>query len=209
MMVRPFESSRVPLPRDFRRLPIDPTQPLDVEIGCGVGFHPLRYARRNPDRQLVAFERTREKFAKFAGRVSHHEELPNLIPVHGDAVNWIAHSFAPESVDRYFLLYPNPYPKESQRNLRFHLMPFFSVLRDTLKQGGTITLATNEEFYAGEAVEAMREIWGLRLLERRELPFDSVPRTHFEKKYLARGDRCWNLVWQKPVPAATEPFDSW
>jgi tRNA G46 methylase TrmB len=194
-MIRSFEASKVPLPPDFRKLPLDGNRPVDVEIGCGVGFHPLKYARQNPERQLVAFERTREKFAKFSGRLGNHERLPNLIPIHGDAIAWISHGFAPESVDRYLILYPNPYPKESQRNLRFHVMPFFSFLRATLKRGGTVTMATNEEFYMREACAMMREQWGLKLVECREIPGDSMPRSHFEKKYLERGDRCWNMVW--------------
>jgi tRNA (guanine-N7-)-methyltransferase len=199
-MMRNYEATKVPLPTNFRRLAIDPSRPLDVEIGCGVGFHPLRYAETHPDRTLVAFERTVEKFEKFTGRLKNHPELPNLIPIHGDAIPWITHTFAPESVDRYFLLYPNPYPKESQRNLRLHMMPFFARLRDTLKQGGSITIATNEEFYASEAREVMREQWGMKLLDSRVLPLDSKPRTHFEKKYLERGDQCWNMVWTKSAP---------
>ncbi len=193
--VRHFERAKVPLPPDFRKLPLDLSKPVDVEIGCGVGFHPLKYARAHPERQVVAFERTSEKFAKFRGRVENHADISNLIPVHGDAVHWISHTFAPQSVDRYIMLYPNPYPKESQKNQRFHAMPFFSVLRDTLKRGGTITMATNEEFYMREARLMMREVWGLSLVECREIPLDSVPRTHFEKKYLLRGDKCWNMVW--------------
>jgi tRNA (guanine-N7-)-methyltransferase len=194
-MPRFFEPSKIPLPPDFYRLPLDPSRPVDVEIGCGVGFHPLRYARENPDRQLVAFEKTSAKFAKFTSRIENHASLPNLFPVHGDAVAWISHAFQPDTVDRYFLLYPNPYPKESQRNLRFHAMPFFSYLRATLKRGGTITMATNEEFLVREARTTMREQWGLTLVECRELARTDSPRTHFEKKYLERGMRCWNLVW--------------
>ncbi len=196
-LIRNFEHAKMPVPPDFRVLPLDPSRPLDVEIGCGVGFHPLRYAEKNPERQLVAFERTTEKFEKFSGRLRNHPKLSNLFPVHGDAIPWITHGFAPESVDRYFLLYPNPYPKESQRNLRFHLMPFFSRLRDTLKRGGSITIATNEEFYMSEAKLVMREQWGMKLIDCRELPLDFTPRTHFEKKYLLRGDRCWNMVWTR------------
>ncbi|HEY8278503.1 MAG TPA: SAM-dependent methyltransferase [Bdellovibrionota bacterium] len=193
--MRHFEPRKVPMPPDFRKLPVDPDRPLDVEIGCGVGFHPLRYARMNPDRQIIAFERTSAKFARFEGRIRNHPELPNLFAIHGDAVAWISHGFAPESVDRYFLLYPNPYPKESQKNQRFHSMPFFSFLRATLKRGGTLTLATNEEFYMREALSEMREQWGLKLVECREIDRNSAPRSHFEKKYLERGDRCWNMVF--------------
>ncbi|MGZ3695160.1 MAG: SAM-dependent methyltransferase [Bdellovibrionota bacterium] len=176
---------------------LDPALPLDVEIGCGVGFHPLRYAQENPGRQLVAFERTAEKFEKFQGRLAHHIALPNLIPIHGDAIPWLTHALKPSSVERYFILYPNPYPKESQRNLRFHEMPFFSVIVETMKVGGTLTLATNMEFYRDDARKKIVGEWGLKLLSEELIASDSKPRTHFEKKYLLRGERCWNLVFAK------------
>ena len=196
--MRSFHPEKVPVPPDFQPFDIDPAKPLDVEIGCGVGFHPVHYARAHPERQLIAIERTSEKFEKFLGRIRGHAPLPNLIPVHGDAVAWITHGIRPASVDRYFLLYPNPYPKESQRNLRFHEMPFFAQLRATMKPGGTITIATNEKFHADEARERLTTYWEMKLVEVRILDPSESPRTHFEKKYLARGEACFNLVFKRP-----------
>jgi tRNA (guanine-N7-)-methyltransferase len=196
--MRSFSPEKVPLPPDFRALAaLAEGKPLDVEIGCGVGMHPIRYARANGERRVLAFERTSEKFAKFAQRLTNHDPLPNLTAIHGDAVAWITHALPPASVDRYFILYPNPYPKESQRNLRFHEMPFFSRLKESLKTGGELVLATNEEFYAREAKTKLVADWGLFLREEEILRPDFPPRTHFEKKYLARGERCWNLIFYK------------
>lgn len=197
LAVRDFSVSKIPIPKDFQPFRLDLGRPLDVEIGCGVGLHPLRCARRNPERQVIAFERTREKFAKFRGRLAHHESLPNLLAVHGDAISWIAHGISVGQVDRYFLLYPNPYPKESQRNLRFHEMPFFAHLLATLKPDGTLTLATNRRFYAEDARTRITGEWGMRLVDESLIASDAEPRTHFEKKYLLRGEPCWNLEFQK------------
>ena len=196
--MRAFDPKKVPVPPDFRPFVLEPGRPLDVEIGCGVGYHPVHYAKANPGRRLIAFERTTEKFEKFLGRIRGHAPLPNLTPVHGDAVAWITHGFGPAQVDRYFLLYPNPYPKESQRNLRFHEMPFLAHLTRTLKPGGTFTVATNERFYLDDSRARMREVWGYELVEERALPSAEAPRTHFEKKYLGRGQPCWNQVFRRP-----------
>lgn len=193
--MRAFHPEKVPLPPDFRSLTLDPEMPLDIEIGCGVGFHPLHYARANPRRQIIAFERTSEKFEKFLGRLKNHPALPNLHPIHGDAIPWIVHGVSPESVDQYFILYPNPYPKESQRNLRFYAMPAFVALLKTLKPEGILILATNEKFYADEAEESFVSDWGMKLEIREK--YSGTPRTHFEKKYLVRGEVCWNLIFQK------------
>lgn len=193
--MRAFHPEKIPLPPDFRSLSFDPNKPLDIEIGCGVGFHPLHYARANPERQIIAFERTSEKFEKFLGRIKNHPALPNLIPIHGDAIAWIVHGIAPESVSQYFILYPNPYPKESQRNLRFYAMPAFVALLKTLKPRGKLILATNEKFYADDAEEIFVREWKMKLESRQN--YNETPRTHFEKKYMARGEKCWNLIFEK------------
>lgn len=184
-----------PKPKDFRVLPVP--DPLDVEIGCGVGFHPIRYCLENPNRTLWAFERTEEKFQKFFRRLERHPQIKNLQAIRGDGVLWMAHLQLSQKVDRIFLLYPNPCPKNSQKNLRFHNMDLFHYVLEALKIGGTVTMATNEAFYREEALSVMRERWGLELIS--DLPWEGKPRTHFEKKYLARSQSCWNLEWKKTV----------
>lgn len=175
--------------------------PLDVEIGCGVGLHPIRYAHSHPDRFLVAIEQTRTKYEKFAGRVANHEGLSNLLPVHADAIEWITHFVLEGSVDRYFFLYPNPNPKPKDENKRWYAMPFMEKVLSTLKPGGTLAIATNEAFYARDAEAFLTRIWGMTLVERREIHQSRMPagfpRTHFEKKYLERGQICFDLLLRK------------
>ncbi len=168
---------------------------LDIEIGCGVGFHPIDYAKNNPERLLVAIEKTSEKFAKFLGRLEKHPQIKNVVPVHTNAIWWVAHYVKPQSVDRYFILYPNPYPKDPQK--RFFEMPFMTYLVETLKPGGIITLATNEKYYFDESLENAQKIFGLKVIENRIVEKSEKPRTHFEKKYLERGETCYNLVLKK------------
>ncbi len=184
----------VPRPKDFQALAV-PSK-FDIEIGCGVGFHPIRYAQENPDRFLLAFERTEEKFTKFARRLERHPPLKNLTAIRGDGMAWIVHGIPKESVNQYFFLYPNPYPKNSQKNLRFHNMPLFQWVVESLKPGGRITQSTNSQAYADEAERVTKTRWGLPIVKR-EI-WTGTPRSHFEKKYQARGENCWNLVWEKP-----------
>lgn len=66
-----------------------------------------------------------------------------------------------------------------------------------MKKGGALILATNETFYAEEAEEMLVEKWGLKLISKAKLEPGTVARTHFEKKYLARGESCWNLEFRR------------
>jgi len=182
-----------PLASHFRTLKSD-AQALVVEIGCGVGLHPIQFAQKNPDTFIIAIEKTADKFDKFQRRFEHHN-LPNLLPVHANVQHWVPQHLQANEVDAYYMLYPNPYPKESQKNKRFMNMPFMACVIKTLKPGGQITLATNELFYYEEAKAVFVDTWGLDCIEDRIIAADEPPRTHFEKKYLSRGARCYNLVF--------------
>ena len=112
--IRSFRAEKIRKPRNFIEPKFAPGIPLDLEIGCGVGWHPIHYARQNPDRFLVAIEHTRTRFESFERRTVRHPELKNLMAIHADAIEWVTHVLMPESVERIFLLYPNPAnPKNS------------------------------------------------------------------------------------------------
>ena len=196
--MRPFNASKVPRPAidlDFKKVRY--FRHTDLEIGCGVGRFAIDRASKNPHRAVIAIEKTQERFSKFARRIENHPALPNLFPVHGEAASVVTHFIPPESLDAIFLLYPNPYPKLKQRNLRWHNRAFMAFLLDRLRASGTFTIATNVEDYRDEAVQMMTSTWDLDILEDRRLTLTETPRTHFEKKYLLRGDDCWNLIFQK------------
>ncbi|MDR3607914.1 MAG: SAM-dependent methyltransferase [Oligoflexia bacterium] len=190
--MRPFRSENISKPRGTLPFAYPSIEvPLDVEVGCGVGWHPIRYVRENPKRTLVAIEHTRTRFSRFERRIASHDPLPNLHPVHADAVKWITHFLRPATVDRYFFLYPNPRPKP------WYSMPFFARVVETLKVGGTVTLATNESFYYVAAKNYFTRVWGLEIVSDRSIAPIEKPRTHFEKKYLSRGESCFDLVVRK------------
>ncbi|WP_127717103.1 hypothetical protein [Halobacteriovorax sp. HLS] len=195
--MRKFSIDNIPKPK------IDsfeyPSLPLDIEVGCGVGLHPIQYSGANPDRYLVALEHTRDKFEKFHRRFINHGSPTNLLPLHENAISWISHVLEKETVSKYFFLFPNPNPKPAHQNKRFHAMPFMQQVIHTLRPDGEIIFATNELFYAQECKEFMTSTWKLQLIESKEITSrDGVRgRTHFERKYLERGQTIYNLTFKK------------
>lgn len=192
--IRPFNKAAIPKPPG-EAIALQ-TPHLFVEIGAGQGLFAVQFPQMYPDATLIAIERTQTRFAQLHQRITHNP-CPNVIPIRANAVHWIAHYLAEQSVDAYFILYPNPYPKASQRNKRFHAMPFMGHLIATLKPGGTLTLATNQAFYHAEAKAMLTQVWNLTCVSDRLISTGDRPRTHFEKKYLERGDRCTELVFRK------------
>ena len=198
--MRDFDPSRVPEPRSSVRFP-ESDRPVDLEIGCGAGYHPIRYAKEHPERLLIAIERTRNRYARFEGRLAGHPELQNIIPVNDDAIPWVTHRVPEESLGRVFLLYPNPYPKSAQANKRWQFMPFMKHLIGCIKPSGQLIMATNIQTYAEEAKEMMVATWGLNLSRHTVISLNERAgkdaQTHFERKYLERGERCHELVFER------------
>jgi tRNA G46 methylase TrmB len=199
MPIRQFQAQRMHAPRDFQSIS---QTPICVEIGAGKGKHALLFTQNHPNKKLIAVERTREKF--LAMQKQHGiEGQPNLQTVHADALPWVVHALYPEQVEEFFILYPNPEPHNPAQ--RWLNMPFFEFLLSRLKTEGTITLASNIPEYIDEAEQQVKMLWQLPY-QKQVVAGDSA-RTHFEIKYLERGELCQQLIIRKPEGYATR-FDT-
>lgn len=200
---RLFQVDKIRHPRDFIAMPATQWQQANVclEIGAGKGKHAIQFAEQHSQCQLIAIERTRDKFTAMQ-KLAQQANLPNLTIIHADAIAWITHAVPKNSLSKIFILYPNPEPHNP--NQRWLNMPFFEFLLSRLTHNGEIVLASNIQSYIDEAEKMATDIW--------QLPTVKSPvakgseRTHFEIKYLARGEACWQLDIKKPCGYRTR-FD--
>lgn len=167
---------------------------LELEIGAGVGWHAIQRARAHPMHTYIAIEHGEERFSKFVSRLRHHPPIPNLFAIQADAVRWSRQNIGPASLDRVFILYPNPCDKKKLANRRWFRHSFMRNLVRMLKPEGEIILASNMGHYLVEAKEWAQHYWGLDVLRDVQV---TVPRTHFEKKYLARGEICREITFKR------------
>lgn len=190
-MMRIFQNDKLPLPTEIVPKEVfNVHKDIDLEIGSGTGDFAISYSESNPDRFLIAVERTSNKFNTFQNK----QRPANLLPLHADARSVVVHCIPQYSLKKIFLLYPNPYPKKKQANQRWHNMPFFDFLITRLQKKGELTFATNIEDYYLDFVACIDRKEKLKLLDARLIQPDLPPRTAFEKKYLLRGEKCWNVV---------------
>lgn len=196
--MRAFDPRSVPKPKQF--IEIDAKHVWDLEVGCGVGKFAISYLQEYPDRHLIALDRSRSRIQKLKQTVSGIKQgLEHLKIICEDFDKAWVHALSTLKIQRIFFWYPNPYPKPSQANKRWHRMSIMGDVLRCLMPKGEIYLATNEAFYAQEAQEYLLNHWGLHMkqkhLYQHVLPFE--PRTHFEKKYLERGECIYDFVFKK------------
>lgn len=191
-------------PRDFYVpdvLSLAERPSLALEIGAGRGKHAALFAGAHPDCHLLAIERT---CAKVRDLLAHGQIYDNLDAIHADAIAWTVHALPVACLDTVFILYPNPEPNNA--NQRWVNMPYFEFLLSRMAVGARLVLASNINSYIEEAQRKLDDIWQLPVTQRR-VPSDSM-RTHFEIKYLQRGEPCWQLDVIKPDGYVTR-FDEY
>lgn len=115
--------------------------PLHLEIGCGKGGFILELAQLRPDINFIAIEKTPNVLVTGMERM-RELKLPNLRFCLGQA-EYLEHLFRPHTVDRMYLNFSCPFPKESYARHRLTHTRFLKIYHEVLKSGAEIHQKTD------------------------------------------------------------------
>lgn len=134
--------------------------PIHVEIGTGKGKFLTTLAMNNPDINYVGIE----KFSSVLIRALEKQQelqLPNLIFIRMDAEN-IIDVFAPEEVDKIYLNFSDPWPKDRHAKRRLTSRQFLARYNEFLKKDGTVEFKTDNRDLFDFSLEEVKEAgWNL------------------------------------------------
>ena len=192
--MRTFKKEKVPRPKEGNPVPLDSLKgPFELDLGCGEGSHALIRAKIFKRRQIIAIEKSHSRFQRFNRLLERKGRPKNLWPVHTNGVWWLSHYGEKNMFKNIFLLYPNPYPKNRQSNLRWINRPFLSYLLTLLKPKGVLELRTNEFYYYSEFKKKIKSFKNIKIQKDLTLKRKNPPKTAFEKKYLEKKETCYVL----------------
>lgn len=121
-----------------------------LEIGTGGGEHVSGQAMRNPEIGLLASEVFLEGIAKLLGQIED-QGLCNIRLWPEDA-RLLIDALAPGSIDRAFILFPDPWPKARHQKRRLVQPDFLTAMARCLKPGAGVRFATDVRSYADAAL---------------------------------------------------------
>ena len=118
--------------------------PIRIEIGMGKGKFITELALQNPDINYIGIE----KYSSVLIRAIEKRkdiELNNLIYIRMDAVE-ICDAFEKGEVDRIYLNFSDPWPKDRHAKRRLTSRQFFARYDEILKPDGKVEFKLNKLF---------------------------------------------------------------
>lgn len=180
---------------DLPRLAFDPAAPPEgfaqtwLEIGFGGGEHLLWQARHNPGVALIGCEPFEDGMIKVLTAVTE-DNLKN-IRLHMDDVRDILRAAQAHSIDRAFILFPDPWPKRKHRKRRLVNTSLLSLLANVMRPGAELRIGTDIGDYARTMLEAFahepRFLWQAASPEDWRIRPADWPETRYEAKAVREG----------------------
>ncbi len=130
-------------------------QRVVLEIGFGRGDFLYSRAKQDSDTLYIGVEVFLSGVAKLLRRMVNYDNQnrpePENILISTEDIRKVLAELLPEgSLDRVYVLFPDPWPKKRHHKRRLLKRDFIGLLESRLKKGADIVVATDSEDYAEE-----------------------------------------------------------
>jgi tRNA (guanine-N7-)-methyltransferase len=178
--------------------------PLHVDLGCGDGAFLCAMAERTPEKNFIGIERLLRRV-----RRATRKALDNVRILRQETFHVVRHLLPPGSVEAFYLLFPDPWPKRRHHRRRIVTPEFLSALAEALENQGTIHIATDQRDYFEQIARLAEQSNDFEIVDltaspartadpaRAASPARTFPATTFEKKYKSAGAPIYRLELRK------------
>lgn len=173
-------------------------KPVWLEIGFGSGEHVVHQAEANPDVGLLAVEPYINGVATLLGKL--RKSPASNVRVHAGDARDLMEVLPSGSVEKAFLLYPDPWPKARHHRRRFVTPEHLEPLHRVLTPGAEFRIATDIPDYVRQALEEVPKagfVWEAERPEHWRRPWGDWLSTRYEQKALREGRVPHYLTFRK------------
>lgn len=196
----------------YPKIAVPRTEPIDVaqlfgrtpsqlwlEVGFGKGEHMAAHASMHPDVGYIGCEPYANGMAAGLGHVEDGN-LQNVRLFQGDAFDVISR-LPDASLDRLFVLHPDPWPKYRHAKRRFIHDGVMPTLLRKLKPGALFRIGTDHPIYLRWALMVMARTAGFHWLAESQSDWSvrpaDWPETRYEQWALSEGRPVWYLQYRR------------
>jgi tRNA (guanine-N7-)-methyltransferase len=166
---------------------LNPESSIWLEIGFGGGEHLAHLAGLHPEVQFIGCEPYVNGTAGLLSHINEHG-LENIRIYNDDARDLVA-ALPDNSLERVYILYPDPWPKTRHNKRRIISTEFLDSLVRVMKPGAELRLATDSADYATWMLERLLAhpalAWKAKNCKDWLEPWPEWISTRYEQKALA------------------------
>lgn len=152
-----------------------------LEIGFGDGGHLAAQALRNKDSGFIGSEIYINGIASLLKKISD-EKIENIKVFREDARIFLE-KIPDESLDKIFILFPDPWPKAKHHKRRLVSQGTLELLHKKLKAGGFLRLATDWPDYASWMIIQVMGFGKFTWQAEDKTGWQKIPTDHITTKY--------------------------
>ena len=168
---------------------------LEVDLGCGDGTFLVARAQTLPERNFLGIERMPGRVRGVSRKIGDLG-LTNVRVLPREILPALRQLLPRASVDIFYLLFPDPWPKRRHQNRRVVSREFFGAIARALKPAGELRIATDQRDY----FEAMKILLPeVSLLAPSEGDDTDLPASTFEERFRERGLPIYRLTLRKGI----------
>ena len=183
--------------------------PLQVDLGCGDGSFLCELAQLHPDKDFLGIDRLVGRVAKACRKAV---ALENVRILNVESSYAVGHLLPERSVETFYLLFPDPWPKRRHHRRRIVTPDFLDSIHRALEPRGVLCIATDQLDYF-QQIERLVGTDG-RFVDcsaapeprRRRVDANAspartdLPQTKFERRFSALGASIYRLALRKISP---------
>ena len=171
--------------------------PVHIEIGMGKGRFICEMAKTHPDINYIGIEKYSSVLLRAIQKMEE-EPLPNLLFIRMDAEN-IDEVFGLDEVDRIYLNFSDPWPKDRHAKRRLPSKEFLARYDRFLKKDGVLEFKTDNRGLFDFAVEELPQAgWKLVKitydLHHDEEMMQGNVMTEYEQKFSSMGNPIYKYI---------------
>jgi len=169
---------------------------LHVDLGCGDGSFICAMAQQFPKRNFLGIERLTKRVEKVRHKA---DKIENVRVLRADTLFAVRYLLPESSVETFYLLFPDPWPKRRHQFRRIFTHAFLDAIAVALERHGVLRVMTDQPDYFHQIERLSRAHVQFQTMP--QSPEDFVfPVTKFERKFRDRGVPIYRLTLRKVSP---------
>lgn len=169
--------------------------PLVMEIGCGKGQFVCEYAKRNPDKNIIAIECVPTVLVEACEKVKE-EKIENIRFLEMKA-EYLPLFMKNNTVCEIYLNFSTPYPKSRHESHRLTSKLFLDIYKNLLCDDGFIAQKTDSQCFFEYSLESFSQngfVLSEISLDLHKSDFEDNIVTEYEQKFVNQGLPIYRVV---------------